>query len=230
MSALQAKGNTSDASLAAAPKEQAIPPVGGGAKRLFDVVFSALAMLSLLPFFLILPVIIYLVSPGPVFFSHSRIGFRGKSFACLKFRTMVIDADRVLENHLARNPDARREFAEHRKLKNDPRIIPIVGSFLRKSSLDELPQFLNVLRGEMSVVGPRPVTQEELHDYGEATGRYNSARPGITGLWQVSGRSDLSFSRRVELDSHYVLNCALPSDLWLIARTIGVLVNRRGAY
>jgi lipopolysaccharide/colanic/teichoic acid biosynthesis glycosyltransferase len=215
---------------AAAQADRKNAPAGGAAKRVFDVAFSLLAMLSALPFFVILPAIIYFVAPGPVIFAHNRIGFGGKTFPCLKFRTMVLDADRVLEEHLAKNPDAREEYERHRKLKNDPRIIPFVGKFLRKSSLDELPQFLNVFRGEMSVVGPRPLTLDELKDYGNSAGHYKSARPGITGLWQVSGRSDLSFGKRVELDSNYVSNCTFGTDLRLIARTIGVLLNGRGAY
>ncbi|MEE9388243.1 MAG: sugar transferase [Paracoccaceae bacterium] len=230
MTAFQAKGDTSDPAFTVAQNKIDTLPIGGGEKRVFDVVFSVAAMLSALPLFVFLPVLIYLVSPGPIFYSHSRIGFRGRKFPCLKFRTMVLNADSVLESHFEKFPEARKEFLETRKLKNDPRIIPIVGAFLRKTSLDELPQFLNVFRGEMSVVGPRPVTQNELYDYGDATSRYKSARPGITGLWQVSGRSDLSFIKRVELDSWYVSNRTLLSDLGLIAKTIGVLLNRRGAY
>ncbi|MDH5452718.1 MAG: sugar transferase [Paracoccaceae bacterium] len=230
MTAIQAKSSTGDVSFTVAQKEFENPPAGGSAKRVFDILFSLVAILSVLPFFLILPAVIYIVSPGPVFFSHKRIGFRGKSFPCLKFRTMVMDADRILEEHFANNPDAREEFERHRKLKNDPRIIPVIGSFLRKSSLDELPQFINVFRGEMSVVGPRPLTLDELRGYGEAASRYKSARPGITGLWQVSGRSDLTFCKRVELDSSYVSNCTLLTDVWLIAKTIGVLLSGRGAY
>lgn len=230
MARIQPRGELCDASFAGTCSSRRVHPVGGATKRVFDILFSLVAMLSAAPFFLILPAIIYVVSPGPVFYAHKRIGFGGKSFLCLKFRTMVMDGDRVMEEHLAENPLARAEFERHRKLKSDPRIIPIVGSFLRKSSLDELPQFLNVLRGEMSVVGPRPLTLDELRGYGDATGRYEAARPGITGLWQVSGRSDLSFRKRVELDSRYVSTCTLPKDLWLIARTIGVLLNGRGAY
>lgn len=207
-----------------------VHPVGGAAKRVFDILFSLVAMLSAAPFFLILPAIIYFVSPGPVFYSHRRVGFGGKTFPCLKFRTMVLDADRILEEYLAEHPEARAEYEHHRKLRTDPRIIPIVGSFLRKSSLDELPQFFNVFRGEMSVVGPRPLTRDELRCYGDDADRYAAARPGITGLWQVSGRSDLSFRKRVELDCRYVLNHTLRTDLSLIAKTILVLVNRRGAY
>ncbi len=230
MAVSQAKAEDCEATFAACKIISNDPPVGGAAKRTFDILFSLVAMLSALPFFLILPAVIYFISPGPVFYSHRRIGLGGRTFPCLKFRTMVLDADRILEEHLEENPDARVEFEHHRKLRNDPRIIPVVGSFLRKSSLDELPQFLNVIRGEMSVVGPRPLTLDELHDYGNAAGHYKLARPGITGLWQVSGRSDLSFRQRVELDSRYVLNCTLLTDMRLIAKTVGVLLNRRGAY
>ena len=226
----QVEGSAHDSSFAAAKMERELPPVGGGAKRIFDVMFSTVAMLGTLPFYIVLPILIYVISPGPVFYSHKRIGFRGKTFSCFKFRTMRLDADRVLQEHLASNPEARAEFKLHRKLKKDPRVIPLIGLFLRRSSIDEFPQFLNVFRGEMSIVGPRPLTLEELNDYGEAAGRYKSARPGITGLWQVSGRSDVSFSKRVELDTSYVANCTLLTDLWLIAKTIGVLVNGRGAY
>ncbi len=230
MTVSQPKGEMCETAFAVAQREYDIAPVGGAAKRVFDIVFSLMAVLSALPFFLILPAIIYFVSPGPVFYAHRRIGLGGKSFPCLKFRTMVVNADAILEEHLARNPEAREEFERHRKLKDDPRIVPIVGSFLRRSSLDELPQFLNVFRGEMSVVGPRPLTLDELRGYGDAAMRYKAARPGITGLWQVSGRSDLTFRDRVEMDSSYVANCTLLNDLRLIGKTIGVLLNARGAY
>lgn len=230
MSAVQVKTNTQETSYTVDQQEHENLPVGGGVKRTFDFVFSAVALVAALPFFLFIPIVIFIVSPGPVFFTHNRIGFRGKTFPCLKFRTMVVDADRVLQAHFENNPSARIEFEKHRKLRNDPRILPLVGSFLRKTSFDELPQFWNVLRGEMSVVGPRPVTQDELYNFGEFSGRYKLARPGITGLWQVSGRSDLSFTKRVELDCTYVANCAFLTDLWLITKTVGVLVNRRGAY
>ncbi|MCC0062928.1 MAG: sugar transferase [Defluviimonas sp.] len=230
MAVVQPKGEACEVAFAAATPARASSPVGGTLKRLFDVAFSLVAIASALPFFLLLPLVIYFVAPGPVFFRHTRIGFGGKSFPCLKFRTMVADADRVLDDHLARDPEARAEFARHRKLKNDPRVIPIVGAFLRKSSLDELPQFLNVLRGDMSVVGPRPLTLEELRDYGKHAGHYKAARPGITGLWQVSGRSDLSFGKRVELDSRYVATCSFPTDMHLILRTVRVLINGHGAY
>ena len=205
-------------------------PVGGLAKRVFDVGFSVAVLLSTIPFFVILPLIIGLVSPGPVLFSHRRIGFDGVAFPCLKFRTMVPNAEQMLSEYLASNPEAQEEWALTRKLKNDPRVIPIVGNVMRRLSLDELPQFINVLRGEMSVVGPRPLTSGEVGDYGHAARLYKEARPGITGLWQVSGRSDTSFRHRIELDCRYVETYGFSKDLSLIARTFGVLLNGRGAY
>lgn len=205
-------------------------PIGGIAKRVFDILFSSLVLLAALPIFIIVPLVVFWVSPGPVFFVHHRSGHRGKKFPCLKFRTMVLDADAVLEKHLANSPEAREEFQNVRKLKNDPRIIPIVGSFLRKSSFDEFPQFLNVLRGEMSVVGPRPITEEELSDYGDIARRYKAARPGITGLWQVSGRNNLTMQMRAQMDSRYVKDWSFFNDAGIILRTIGVVLNWRGSY
>lgn len=230
MSSTQTNGESCESTFLTARSGEGRKPVGGTLKRIFDFSFSVLAVLTAMPFFLILPVIIWSVAPGPAFFAHRRVGHNGKMFPCLKFRTMVLNADEVLKTHLASNPDAREEFARHQKLKKDPRIIPVVGEFLRKTSLDELPQFVNVIRGEMSVVGPRPITTDELRNYGKAAAHYKSARPGLTGLWQVSGRSDLSFAERVELDTSYVLNCSILLDLRLIVRTIGVLLSGKGAY
>ncbi len=230
MTAYRAKAKEDETHYVSAPAETFNLPVGGSVKRAFDVVFSLIAILSTLPFFIVLPILIKIASPGPVFYSHIRIGYGGKAFPCLKFRTMVLNADSLLKEHLATNPEAREEWEKHRKLKDDPRVIPFVGSLMRRLSFDELPQFFNVLRGEMSVVGPRPLTVGEVKDYGEAARRYKAARPGITGLWQVSGRSDVSFGERIELDCRYVATCSLSSDVQLIARTIGVLLNRKGAY
>ncbi|MEM9395660.1 MAG: sugar transferase [Pseudomonadota bacterium] len=230
MDSCQAKIRADEPHIDSAAENRTNVPVGGVAKRVFDIAFSLIAILSALPFFIVLPIIIKVVSPGPVLFSHTRIGYDGVPFPCLKFRTMVPDADKMLSNYLASNPDAQEEWTQHRKLKDDPRIIPLVGNLMRRLSFDELPQFFNVLRGEMSVVGPRPLTLDEVNDYGEAARRYQAARPGITGLWQVSGRSDISFRDRIELDCRYVATCNLGSDIQLIAKTIGVLLNGRGAY
>lgn len=230
MTAYRAKAKDDEPHYVAVPAEHANLPVGGSAKRVFDIAFSIIAILSTLPFFVILPIIIMIVSPGPVFYAHTRIGYGGKPFPCLKFRTMVPDADQMLKTYLSAHPEAQAEWDQHRKLKHDPRIIPLVGNLMRRLSLDELPQFFNVLRGEMSVVGPRPLTVDEVNDYGEAARRYKAARPGITGLWQVSGRSEISFRDRIELDCRYVATCNMASDVRLIAKTISVLLNGRGAY
>jgi exopolysaccharide production protein ExoY len=180
--------------------------------------------------FLVVAAILRLTCPGPLLFRHERIGFRGQTFSCLKFRTMDVNADAVLEAHLAENPDARAEYELTRKLRRDPRIIPIVGRFLRQTSLDELPQFINVLRGEMSIVGPRPVTLDEFPLYGVVKSSYLSARPGITGLWQVSGRNMLTFQERVTLDARYLGSWSLRWDVVILFRTCVVLLTGRGAY
>jgi len=205
-------------------------PIGGSTKRIFDFVFSVFALLGLLPIFLVIIFIHKCVGKGPVFFAHERVGLRGNTFMCLKFRTMVVDADKRLEELLASDPEARAEFARDSKLKNDPRILPIIGEFMRKTSLDEIPQFWNVIRGDMSVVGPRPVTRREFADYKSARGHYARTRPGVTGLWQVSGRNDMDFDERVEIDRGYVGNWSFVTDLMIVAKTVKVVLNREGAY
>jgi lipopolysaccharide/colanic/teichoic acid biosynthesis glycosyltransferase len=168
-------------------------------------------------------------SPGPLFFFHERIGFKGERFNCIKFRTMVLDAEARLREHLDSDPEARAEYAEKQKLRSDPRIVPGIGRFLRNSSLDELPQFVNVLFGDMSIVGPRPVTTEEVGFYGSQATTYMSTRPGITGLWQVSGRSSLTFVERVRIDATYVRNWSIAQDLKIIFRTVGAMLHGRDA-
>lgn len=164
-----------------------------------------------------------------VFFGHERIGRGGKPFKCYKFRSMVPDAEKVLEELLRNDPAAREEWAREFKLKNDPRITS-VGAFLRKTSLDELPQLWNVLKGEMSLVGPRPVVAEEIERYGQQAQHYMQARPGMTGLWQVSGRNDIDYDSRVYLDTWYVKNWSLWSDIVILLRTVRVVLGRDGAY
>ena len=200
-------------------------------KRLFDVIFAtvSLALTSIL--FVFVALAIRLTSNGPVFFTHTRVGQGGKEFPCLKFRTMRTDADEVLNKLISEDPEAKEEFQKYQKLRNDPRVLPLVGAFLRKTSLDELPQFINVLRGEMSVVGPRPVTRSELSEnYGVYAQEVLRSRPGITGLWQVSGRSELSYDQRVKLDRRYIQNWSFWTDVALVARTFAVLLTRKGAY
>jgi exopolysaccharide production protein ExoY len=193
-------------------------PLGGWPKRVTDLGVALTALVLAAPIMLAVAGMIRITTRGPALFAHSRVGFRGKPFACYKFRTMVANADEALADYLARDPQAAQEWAETRKLRHDPRITRL-GHVLRKSSLDELPQLFNVLRGEMSCVGPRPVVTEELGLYGASVREYLSTRPGLTGLWQVTGRSSTDFARRVSLDSHYVRNWSLLADLTILFRT-----------
>ena len=194
-------------------------PLGGRPKRLADVVIAASALILAAPIMLIVALLIRLTTGGPALFSHSRVGFRGKPFDCYKFRTMVRNSDEVLRAHLASDPEAARQWAEKRKLRNDPRIT-FFGMLLRKSSIDELPQLFNILKGEMSCVGPRPVVSDELTRYGDQVDNYLAARPGLTGLWQVTGRSSTDYANRVALDSQYVRDWSLRSDAIILARTV----------
>lgn len=166
---------------------------------------------------------------GPALFRHRRIGARGRPFPCLKFRTMHINARDMLQRHLEANTDAQAEWYATFKLKNDPRITPL-GRFLRKTSLDELPQLFNVLAGQMSLVGPRPIVSEEISRYGGDFGFYAYCRPGLTGVWQISGRSDVDYGQRVAFDRQYVSRWNLLADIWLILATPKVFFNRSGAY
>lgn len=195
-------------------------------KRLSDIFASIFAILFFLPIFLIVFGFLLIHDGGPVIYRHRRIGRGGRPFDCFKFRTMRRDADRVLAELLSTDPCARREWEQQHKLRNDPRIHRL-GRFLRMSSLDELPQFFNVLRGEMSIVGPRPIVEAEIPRYGERIYDYLSMTPGITGLWQVSGRSDTSYQHRVDLDSRYRETCSLLLDLKIICRTVIVLLFER---
>jgi lipopolysaccharide/colanic/teichoic acid biosynthesis glycosyltransferase len=171
-------------------------------KRSGDIVFSLLVLGLGSPLLLALALLVKLSSRGPVFYVQQRVGRDYRSFGCIKFRTMRRDADRILSRLLSESPDLQEEFRNDFKLKNDPRITRL-GKFLRRSSLDELPQFVNVLRGEMSVVGPRPIVRQELPRYGDRMEEVLAVRPGLTGLWQVSGRNNLSYDERVALDLRY---------------------------
>ncbi|MBT0667171.1 sugar transferase [Novosphingobium profundi] len=200
-----------------------------GVWRLFDIAMASAILLFILPFFLVLALFLYVSDHGPLFYGHKRVGYRGRFFRCLKFRTMHVNGDAILKHHLATNIDARREWDETRKLRNDPRITT-VGAILRKFSLDELPQLFNVIAGDMSIVGPRPVVLSEVERYGHCFEYYCKVRPGLTGIWQTSGRSDVSFRARVEMDLDYVLQKGIVFDLWLMAKTVPVLAFARGAY
>ena len=205
--------------------------LGRSLKRSGDVLFSAAVLGLGSPLFLLLAVLVKLSSRGPVFYVQKRVGRGYRQFGCIKFRTMRPDADAVLAQVLERSPEMRAEFERDFKLRNDPRITPI-GRFLRRSSLDELPQFLNVLRGEMSVVGPRPIVSKEIARYGDYMDEVLAVRPGLTGLWQVSGRNNLSYPKRVRLDLAYARGRSFLLDLAIILRTFGVLLlpMDRGAY
>ena len=204
-------------------------PLNRFLKVIFDYTLTLIGGLLISPLLLFIAVWIYKDSPGPVIFKHIRIGKDGKAFPCYKFRTMCVDAKEKLAELLKNNPQARKEWEHDFKLKNDPRITKS-GAFLRKTSLDELPQIINVLRGEMSLVGPRPVIQEELARYHEFVGDYLMVRPGITGLWQVSGRSDTTYDERVQMDSWYVRNWSVWLDVMLLWRTIKSVIKCKGAY
>lgn len=198
-------------------------------KRTLDLLLCALIAPLVLPLVAVLALCVRMDSPGPVFFGHRRIGRNGRSFRAWKFRSMVVNGDEVLARHLAEHPEARAEWGETHKLANDPRVTRI-GSFLRKSSLDELPQLWNVLRGEMSHVGPRPIVEAEIAKYGDSFELYKSVDSGLTGLWQVSGRNDTSYSERVTLDTFYARNWSIWLDLCILFRTIGAVLFRKGAY
>ena len=197
-------------------------------KRTFDVVCGLFLMLVLAPLFVFL--VHQIRKDGaPAFYGHTRIGKNGKQFKCLKFRSMRADADKVLKELLSTNSEAQAEWDRDFKLRNDPRVTAI-GQWLRKTSLDELPQLFNVIRGEMSLVGPRPIVSEELERYGHSTDLYLQILPGMTGLWQVSGRNDTGYEERVALDAWYVQNWSLWYDVAILFKTIDVVLNRRGAY
>jgi exopolysaccharide production protein ExoY len=196
---------------------------------LVNVSIATLALLFILPLMLLVALAIFLQDGGPVVFAHRRVGRNGRHFHCLKFRSMAADAETRLADLLARDPAAREEWARDHKLKNDPRITKL-GHFLRKSSLDELPQLFNVLRGEMSLVGPRPIVDAEVCKYGSRFQHYCAVKPGITGLWQVSGRNDVSYRTRVALDCTYARSKSLPLDLWIMVATVPAVLCRRGSY
>lgn len=199
-------------------------PLGGRPKRMADVAVAATALVLALPLMLAVALLIRLTGKGPVVFFHQRIGFNGRMFRCYKFRTMVIDAEERLETYLAGDPQAADEWRRARKLKRDPRLT-VLGGLLRKSSLDELPQLFNILRGDMSCVGPRPVVAEELHRYGPVANDYLRTRPGLTGLWQVTGRDAVDYAGRVLLDAQYVRNWSMRADFAILLRTVGAVMN-----
>lgn len=210
-----------------APRERR--SMADGVVSLMSRLMALILLIVLCPVFLAVAAAIAFSDGAPVFFGHYRVGRHGKLFRCWKFRTMARDADERLERLLQADPQARQEWEESRKLTSDPRVTSL-GQFLRKSSLDELPQLFNVLCGQMVFVGPRPITCEELHRYGDERWYYLSVLPGITGLWQVSGRNQLSYAERIQMDRRYVESRSLLTDLHIMTRTVAVVLRRDGVY
>ena len=198
-------------------------------KRAFDLVLTVFGGIMILPILLIIAILVAIENGGGVIFAHERVGRAGKKFPCYKFQTMVPDAKERLEKYLAENPEARKEWEETFKLTNDPRVTRL-GDFLRRSSLDELPQLWNVIRGDMSLVGPRPIVEEEVVKYGENIREYYMVLPGITGMWQVSGRSDTTYPERVAMDTWYVRNWSVWIDIMYLFKTIKAVLTGKGAY
>jgi lipopolysaccharide/colanic/teichoic acid biosynthesis glycosyltransferase len=210
------------------------PGVGSGAGfseyllRILDLIIGVVALIIFAPLLIALAVLIYVTDPGPILFVQQRIGHNGRSFACFKFRTMVVDAQERLARLLEEDPAARTEWERDHKLRNDPRITSL-GRFLRKSSFDELPQFFNLINGTMSAVGPRPIVVAEITRYGRRFGDYCRVKPGITGLWQVSGRSDTTYRRRVALDVAYSRHRSIGLNVKIMLMTIPAVLAARGS-
>ncbi len=204
-------------------------PLSSGqlAKCTIDLILAGLAFIILLPVFFAIALAVRL-DGGPVFYVQPRVGRGGRSFKCYKFRSMRVNADELLANVLLSNADEAESWRINRKLRNDPRVTP-VGKFLRKTSLDELPQLLNILRMDMSLVGPRPIVEQEVHLYGADVSKYYSCRPGLTGVWQISGRSDTTFQERVGFDTSYVDNWSVWLDLRIILKTVPAVLAGSGA-
>ncbi len=198
-------------------------------KRIVDVLGAFVLLVVLAPLMLLIALIIFIADPGPVLFRQKRIGLDGKLFNCYKFRTMATDAEARLESVLANDLLARAEWERDHKLRNDPRVTKI-GRFLRTTSLDELPQLWSVLKGEMSLVGPRPIVENEAVRYGRYLSHYCAVRPGLTGLWQISGRNDVSYRRRVAYDVLYVRTARITDNLRILALTVPSVLAKRGSY
>ena len=199
------------------------------AKRAFDIAIILFSLPLTLPVCLLTALFVKLTSPGPILYGHKRVGRNGKEFKCWKFRSMYINADQQLEKILKENPEMRKQWEKDRKLENDPRVTPF-GKFIRKTSLDELPQLLNIFVGQMSFVGPRPVMQDELERYGKKADYILSVLPGLSGMWQTSGRSDTAYEDRVTLDAYYIQNWSIWLDIWILIKTVWVVLCGKGAY
>lgn len=196
-----------------------------GIKRIMNFLCSFVCIIILSPFFLIISIFIKITSKGPVFFIHERVGFNGKKFKLIKFRTMVNNAEEMIASF---SPEQKKEWEENYKLKDDPRITKI-GKFLRRTSLDELPQLFNILKGDMSIVGPRPVVDEELNWYGDKKDKLLSVKPGLTGWWAVNGRSNVPYPERCDLELYYVDHISFALDAIIILKTLGAIIKKDGA-
>jgi len=208
-------------------RRRATPPIG--LRRVMDVVLALAAIIATLPLLVAIGLLIKLQDGGPMLFSQERLGRGGARFRCHKFRSMGMDAEAHLAHLLATRPELRAEWDQHHKLRIDPRITPI-GAFLRRSSLDELPQLFNVLKGEMSLVGPRPIVEAEIVKYGRWYAFHQAVTPGLTGLWQVCGRNDVSYRRRIAMDRLYVRIDGVKTYLWIVLATVPAVLCRRGSY
>ena len=197
--------------------------------RMMDVFIALVGIILFAPLLAVIAIVMQLTSPGPLLFVQQRVGRKGVMFPCLKIRSMHVNAGEMLARLLEEDPAAREEWAKDFKLRADPRITP-TGGILRKTSLDELPQLFNVLVGHMSIVGPRPIVPAEIERYGPHFSDYCSVRPGLTGLWQVSGRNDISYTERVQLDRRYAASKSLPLDVTIILRTVPAMLRARGCY
>jgi Undecaprenyl-phosphate galactose phosphotransferase WbaP len=198
-------------------------------KRLMDLSIVIIGGLITLPILLLIALLVKLTSSGPVLYKHNRVGKNGSHFYAYKFRSMAVDSKERLEKLLESDPEIREEWEKNHKLVHDPRITGF-GRFLRRTSFDEIPQILNILKGEMSLVGPRPIVDDEIEKYGEDYDRIFSIKPGLTGLWHVSGRSDTNYSERVAYDTYYLQSWSVWLDLWIIFKTFGVVLIGKGAY
>jgi Undecaprenyl-phosphate galactose phosphotransferase WbaP len=209
--------------------QKLLRPSAQCAKRTIDLALTVAGAVFVLPLITLVAVLIKLESEGPVFYRNERMGYRGRKFNAWKLRSMVLNGDEVLRGYLESHPEEKTVWEETQKLRRDPRITR-VGRIIRKTSVDELPQLWNVLRGEMSLVGPRPFLQNQIEMYGPTFELYKRVRPGITGLWQVSGRNQLGFSERVRLDAYVIQNWSVWLDVYILARTIKAVITAKGAY
>ena len=211
------------------PRSRFLTPANQFLKRLMDILFSIVLGLVFLPVLLLTALLVFLDSPGPIFYTQERVGKDGRKIVIYKFRSMRLNSDAILAEYLRKNSQARAEWNQTQKLHDDPRITR-VGKWIREFSIDELPQLFNILIGDMSLVGPRPILVEQVELYGEGISMYNSVAPGLTGFWQVSGRNLTTFHQRALFDQYYIRNWSFRLDVYILIRTVWVVLSRNGAY